>query len=61
MDTYEHNSAKVLPPPEQSFCPAELRVPRRMRNLERTEAGCLVMSEENLKQICEMDGLYEFP
>lgn len=36
-------------------------MPRRTRNLERTEAGCLVMSEANLKQICETDGLYEYP
>lgn len=51
-----------LPIPDQSLGPrTELRVPQKGKELARTEEGCLVMSETNLRMICEADGLYEYP
>lgn len=61
MEGYERGSSSVLQPPDLSLASGGLRVPRRVRELERTESGSLVMSEANLKLICEMEGLYEFP
>ena len=62
MQAVEDKGVKTLSVPCQSLGGKELYVPRKkLPPLERTEEGVLVMTHSNIKTVCEMDGLYEFP
>ena len=36
-------------------------VPRKMKELRRTPEGNLILDEDNLRTLCLIDGLYEYP
>lgn len=55
---------RVLNLPDQSLGLSNgnpFRMTRVRPELQRSESGCMLMNDHNLKLLCEQEGLYEYP